>query len=162
MSKQKGFSLIELLIVIAIILIIAAIAIPNLLRSRMAANEASAVSSVRSINTAQIAYNATFPTNGYASALPALGPGSTDCSSPGAATSANSCLLDNVLSAGTKAGYTFTVAAIGSGTPVTDYSTHADPLDPGHSGQRHFYSNATGVIRYNGSGSATSTDIPIQ
>jgi len=161
LSKEKGFSLIELLVVIAIILIIAAIAIPNLLRSRMAANEASAVSSVRSINTAQIAYNATYPTSGYANALPALGPGGTDCSSPGAATSANSCLLDNVLSSGSKAGYTFVVA--GSATlPNTDYTVNAGPISPGSSGQRYFFSNATGVVRYNQSTVATSLDIPIQ
>ncbi len=161
MSKQKGFSLIELLIVIAIILIIAAIAIPNLLRSRMAANEASAVSSMRSINTAQIAYNATFPTVGYANSLAPLGPGSTDCTSPGAATSANSCLLDNVLSSGKKAGYSFVVAGVGT-TPNTDYATNASPVTPGSSGQRYFFSNATGVIRYNATTAASSADIPIQ
>lgn len=161
LSKQKGFSLIELLIVVAIILIIAAIAIPNLLRSRMAANEASAVSSVRSINTAQIAYNATYPTAGYATTMAALGPGATDCSSPGAATSANSCLLDNVLSSGKKAGYSFVISASAS-TPNTDYAVNANPVNPGSSGQRYFYSNAGGVIRYNQSAPATSNDIPIQ
>ena len=69
MKKQKGFSLIELLIVVAIILIIAAIAIPNLLRSKMAANEASAVGSVRSINTAEVAYSTAYPNIGYSSAV---------------------------------------------------------------------------------------------
>jgi type IV pilus assembly protein PilA len=69
MLKQKGFSLIELLIVVAIILIIAAIAIPNLLRARIAANESSAVSSVRTINTAEITFQASYPTLGYASTL---------------------------------------------------------------------------------------------
>src|ERR1700744_5120756 len=100
-NKQKGFSLIELLIVVAIILIIAAIAIPNLLRSKMAANEASAVGSVRTLNTACVSYSTTYGT--YPTSLSNLGPAAT-------ATSTTADLVDSVLSSGTKSGYSFTYA----------------------------------------------------
>src|SRR5581483_4491964 len=103
-NKQKGFSLIELLIVVAIILIIAAIAIPNLLRSKMAANEASAVGSLRTLNTACVSYSTTY--GQFPNAL-------TDLQSDGSgtATSTAADLIDSVLAAGTKSGYTFSYKA---------------------------------------------------
>ncbi|MGC2324018.1 MAG: prepilin-type N-terminal cleavage/methylation domain-containing protein [Terriglobales bacterium] len=142
-SKKRGFSLIELLIVVAIILIIAAIAIPNLLRSRIAANEASAVGSLRTLNTAEITYNTTYPASGFACGLGALAPPSGSASP----TSSAAGLIDSNLSGGSKSGYSFGISNC-SGTPANTYSTGAQPLTPGTTGQRFFCSDSSGVIKY--------------
>ncbi|HEY6904208.1 MAG TPA: prepilin-type N-terminal cleavage/methylation domain-containing protein [Candidatus Acidoferrales bacterium] len=162
-KKQKGFSLIELLIVVAIILIIAAIAIPNLIRSRMAANEASAVGSIRTINTAAVTYASTYG-NGFPTDLLEVG---------GAATDTASCdhalLLDSVLAGVTginqKSGYSFKIdTGTANATKPTGctnpgagdgYMATAIPITIGTSGQRAFCSDASGVIRFDATGAVT-------
>jgi prepilin-type N-terminal cleavage/methylation domain-containing protein len=148
-KKKHGFSLIELLIVVAIILIIAAIAIPNLLRARIAANEASAVSSVRTVNTAQISYNSSFSTVGFANALSNLA--GTSCAPP---TSTGACLIDSQLGAGSKSGYSFGISNT-SGTPVSAYNVIAAPISPNTSGVRYFCSFADAVVRANSASIST-------
>ena len=160
MRKQKGFSLIELLFVVAIILIIAAIAIPNLLRARIAAQESSAVASVRTVNTAMISYNSAYPTVGFAANLTSLTGSCTGSTLP---TSTAACLIDTQLASGSKSGYTFGASGSG-GPPASTYYVYANPQNQNTTGVRTFCSVADAVVRYTTTAetSCAGTEAPLQ
>ena len=148
-GARIGFSLIELLIVVAIILIIAAIAIPNLLRSRIASNEASAVASIRTLNTAEATFVSTY-NSGFSDTLTRLGAPSSGSANINAAD-----LVDPVLSGATggtatsftKNGYVFTYAPSGTFGFVNTYTITSVPQVRGQTGQRSFFTDQSVVVR---------------
>jgi type IV pilus assembly protein PilA len=153
--EGKGGALIELLIVVAIIMIIAAIALPDFLKSRMAANQASAVGSLRVINSAEVMYNSSYG-KGYSASLQKLEP-----PTGGGPPSMNAAaLIDNVLGSGLKSGYTF-IYTPNSPDALGDYqgyTVNANPLTPGISAEVYYFTDQSYVIRLNNIAPATSTD----
>lgn len=150
----NGFSLLELLVTVAIILILSAIAIPNLMRSKMSANEASAVGSLRAINAACTNYSSNWG-KGFPVSLSNLGPGK-----PPTATTAD--LIDSLLASGSKSGYQFIyVSGAPTGGKIATYTVQANPSVAQKTGGRYFFTDQTGVIRYNLGATATVSSKPI-
>ena len=154
--SNTGFSLIELLVVVAVILIIAAIAIPNYIQSKLRANESSAVQSLRNLTTAELVYSTTYGVDFTPSLSQLSGTGvNPDVNNAG--------LIDEVLAGGTKQGYIFTYTPLtvdAAGNTAT-YSITADPITPGTTGQRHFYTDQSCVIRSNVTVQAGPSDLPL-
>ena len=150
MRKQAGFSLIELLIVVAIILIIAAIAIPNYWKARMSANESAAANGIRTINTAEITYQSSYPAAGYADLTALSG------ASPCVATPAHACLIDNNIATATaapgKSGYTYLVNVVAG-----NYVAAAQPVQVSVSGKKTVCSVNDAILRFDANGAAVNT-----
>jgi prepilin-type N-terminal cleavage/methylation domain-containing protein len=157
-NRRRGFTLIELILVVAIIMVIATLAIPKFLRARIQANEAGAVAALRSISTSVLAFESTYQT-GFPPNLSNLGP-------PPAATlpsAAAADLIDALLAGGSRSGYNLSyVAADTDGDGKNDrYTVNANPASPGSSGSKYFFLNQTSVIRFSISGPAGPNDLPI-
>jgi type IV pilus assembly protein PilA len=158
MKRQAGFSVIELVIVLAIVLVLLAVVVPSLMRSRIAANEASAVGSLEVINVAQVTYASAYPEAGYAKALSNLGGSAQTCATATGATSTSSCLIDSVLGGGTKSGYTFVLVTDGDpAMPIGAYQSIATPAAVGNTGDHTFSSDQSGMIQSDLASSSSTT-----
>jgi type IV pilus assembly protein PilA len=156
-ARQKGFSLIELLIVVSIILIIAAIAIPSFIKSRMAANEASAAETLRTLGTGMTTYSTLCPNVGYPASLVDLGPG------PGICVGGANIVDSNLgTPAPRKSGYAFTYGVTAVAGLNAAYTVNGDPFSRGNTGQRSFYIDQTNIIRFNFTAPASVADMPLQ
>lgn len=138
--RKKGFTLVEIMIVVAIIVLLAAIAIPNLLRARLSANEATAIAAMRTISTAMESYRAAQSPPAYPASLAAL-----------IAPASDPPYIDSVLGSGNKSGYTFTPDGVGGNT----YNVVATPQTPNVTGVRSFYVDQSGVVRVGGIATGT-------
>ena len=154
MKKNMGFTLIELMIVVAIIAIIAAIAIPNLLRSRMSANEAGSAGAIRTISTAEASYQAAAMrlggTNGNIGQYGDLAEMATPASGPG--------FIDALLGAGAKHGYTFVATPVDGDAPT--FTATANPDTVGSTGVKSYFVDESGVIRFEGDGTVADVNSP--
>jgi prepilin-type N-terminal cleavage/methylation domain-containing protein len=157
-TSSRGFSLIELLIVVTIILIIAAIAIPNFLRSRVAANQASAVASLHTLILAEATYCSTYG-GGYSVDLQSLAGPATAGATP---TSTAAGLIDSALASGSKSGYSFAYSpgAVDTSGRINTFNLTATPISSS-TGTNYYYTDESGVIRMNATTTASSTDSPV-
>jgi prepilin-type N-terminal cleavage/methylation domain-containing protein len=151
-NRNCGFSLVEALVVVMIILVISAIAIPGFVQARMKANEASAVSSMRTIRAAEILYAQTYPETGFSKTLVALGPNGSACETSGPG---NACIItDEDLANGFKSGYVFDLISDGQ-TPSVAYTLNGNPENTGLTGRCSFSTDQSGNITYSAPGSST-------
>jgi len=151
-SRLAGFSLVEILVVVMVLMVIAAIAIPNLVHGKMRANEAAAVASVKTINTAEFMYHEAYPDVGYASSLASLGSNGSSCDQT---SSTSACLImDEALTSGIKSGYIFEILGDGN-KPTVSYTVNASP-ESGVSGRCSISSNQSGDVRLSGPGGSTN------
>lgn len=153
--NSKGFTLIELMIVVAIIAIIAAIAIPNLLRSRISANEAGAIGAMRTLSTAQQSYQSGAILDADADGIGEYAAAIGDLLAP----AQGPAFIDPQLGAGSKSGYTFVTAAVAA-NPETSFTANGTPANVGVSGQRAFFVDESGVIRFDITGAAADVNDP--
>ncbi|NUQ27287.1 MAG: prepilin-type N-terminal cleavage/methylation domain-containing protein [Acidobacteriaceae bacterium] len=161
-SKERGFSLVELLIVMSVILILMTLAIPQLTKIRRKANETSAIQSVRAIAQAQQMYASNYPANGFACSLTALG----GEDSSGAASPTSAHLLPPDLASGVKAGYTFAITnctkvTVNNTDQYTSYEITAVPQQVGKTGDRGFCSDESQQVKYDAAG-GTACTAPVQ